>query len=92
MNKLYAIVPAVLAGVGASASQSYAFTTDANGFPVAEASDTTAMLTGAGSAGTGLLNFMIDQWQVIVAIIVIGAIVGFIYSLRGSMKGAVRGR
>jgi len=90
--RILALGASALALASSAVSSTFAFTTTGSGFPVVESADTTTMLNGVGSAGTGLLNFIISQWTVIIAIIVVGAIVGFVKSLRGSAKWAVHGR
>ncbi len=72
--------------------ESYAFTGSASGFPVSESSDVTTITSGVTSSGMGFLNFIISMWQPILVIIVVGAVVAFVKSLRGSTKGAVHGR
>ena len=88
------VMGSVAMGLGVTAiHNAMAYTVDAiTGFPVVEASDTTAMVNGIGASGVWFLNFMTANWKVIAAIIVLGAIVAFVISIPRHAKAAVTGR
>jgi len=92
LSKIVAVGSAVGVGAYTLIGEALAFTTWTGGFPVVEASDTSTMLEWVGSAGTGIMNFMISQWAVFVALAVAGAVVGLIYHFAGSVKRVVKGR
>jgi len=76
--------------LGASVNQMFAFSGDANGFPMIEPSDVSIVKSGIGSAGSGVLNNMIASWQIFVALAVLTAVVGMLYFFRGRLFGAVK--
>lgn len=93
MKSLSKVGLAVLGlAVAVQSASTFAFTTSSAGFPIVETTDTTTMLSGVGSAGTGILNFMVSNWVVFVALAVAGAIVGLIMHFAGGLRGIVRGK
>jgi hypothetical protein len=86
----------IVSGLGlalAGINSAMAYTVDAvTGFPKVEATDTSTMLSGVGSAGAGMLDFVTSQWKVVISIIVIGSVISMVYSFLGKTKSAVHGR
>lgn len=92
LTKIIALGATVGGVVASSVSNMFAYTTSSSGFPVVESTDTSTMLSGVGSAGTGILNFMTANWTVFVALAVVGAIVALIMHFAWKLGGVVRGR